>query len=270
MSIDTPSVPVTNDVIEKVMSMAATEPAPVVQEPEIILPTDNVFDLPGGYISPVGEVAREAEVRELTGRDEEQIAKANTVSKALNTILARGLVRVGDTAVDEMVLNNMLAGDRDYCLVRIYASTFGKDVKAVRFCGQCATDVEVSVDLLKDVPLRTLENPGERRFTIACSIGDVTVDLPTGYTQRELMAASDKTLAELSTILLENTVIAVNGKSVHGKAVVLDMPIRDRRTVNDEIARRNPGPQLQDVATECPNCATPMEVPLSVAALFQF
>lgn len=262
-------VPVTNEIIDQVMAMAATEPEVIVLEPDIVLPLDTVFDLPGGYVSPAGEVAHEAEVRELTGRDEEQIAKATTLVKALNVVLSRGLVSVGGNPVDEIVLNNMLAGDRDFSLVRIYAATFGADLKVTRFCPGCSKDVEVTVDLVNDIPVRRLEEIGDRRFTVDCSVGKVSVDLPTGHTQRELMAAADKTLAELSTILLENTVVGVNGRPAHGKTLVLDLPIRDRRKISEEIAQRNPGPQLGEVKAECPDCSGTVEVPLSIAALFQ-
>lgn len=262
-------VPVTNEIIEQVMAMAATEPEAIVLEPDIVLPVDTVFDLPGGYASPAGEVAYDAEVRELTGRDEEQISKASTLVKALNVVLTRGLVSVGGDAVDEIVLNNMLAGDRDYALVRIYAATFGADLEVTRYCTGCQKDIEVTVDLLSDIPIRRLEDVADRRFTVDCSIGEVTVDLPTGHTQRELMGAADKTMAELSTILLENTVVGVNGRPAHGKTLVLDLPIRDRRKISEEIAERNPGPQLGDVKVECPDCAGSVEVPLSIAALFQ-
>lgn len=266
MSIDTPSLPVTNEIIQSVLnSVEETEP----DAPDILLPVESVFDLPGGYISPIGEVGTDAEVRELTGRDEEAIAKANGLSKVLNTVLQRGLVRVGEVdKIDDIVLNNLLAGDRDYILLRIYAATFGKEVLMTRICPTCAKDVEVSLDLLS-IPVKRLDDAHDRTFVVKCSIGEVAVELPTGHTQRELMSANEKTIAELATLLLANTVIGINGERVPG-ASVLDMPIRDRRKISEAVAERSPGPQMTDATAECSSCGEMLEVPLSVAALFQF
>lgn len=270
MSTDTRSVVPTNELIQQVMAQASVDEVPEPLEPDVLLAVETVFDLPGGYLSPTGEVAVEAEVRELTGRDEELIAKAGSITKALGVVLARGLVRVGDIRADEMVLNNLLAGDRDYILLRIYSATFGQDLSGPRLCLQCQEEVDITVDLLTDVPVRRLSDPMDRRITVDCSVGPVTIDLPTGYTQKELMAAAqDKSLAELSTILLQNTITSINGKTVIGQQAALDLPIRDRRKINEVIATSNPGPQMSDVTTDCPNCGTSMEVPLSIAGLFQ-
>lgn len=272
MSTDMDYQPVaSNDEIARVL--AASEPEEVEQDssrPDILLPMDNEFDLPGGYISPVGEVALDAEVRELTGRDEELIAKSTTRAKALDVVLSRGLIRVGNSTPDDVTRNNLLAGDRDYILLRIYAATFGRELKITRYCTTCQSDSEVSIDLIDDVPVKRLEQASERHFQVHCSVGTVEVDLPTGHTQKALMASADKTLAELSTLLLENTVVGLNGSPVIGRAVVLDMPIRDRRKINDAIAERNPGPQMLDIKVPCPTCESSVEVPLNVAALFQF
>jgi hypothetical protein len=268
---DSGRVPVTNELIEQVMAVAERQEELPPEEPVITPPPDTVFDLPGGYISVAGEVSMEAEVRELTGRDEEVISKATTPQKALNTVLARGLIRLGDRGVlDDTTLNSLLAGDRDYILLRIYAATFGNEVQTVRFCESCKTESEVTLDLLSDVPVKTLADPFARRFTVECAVGEVTVDLPTGYTQKEIAANGDKTIAELSTILLESTVVQVNGRPVIGKSTVLDLSIRDRRKISDALVERTTGPQFQDAKAECPSCGAELEVPLSLAALFQF
>lgn len=266
------NVPVTNELIEQVMAQSATQVVDVVEDTLVITPpTDNEFDLPGGYMSPIGEVALDAEVRELTGRDEEAISKVTTLVKGLNTVLSRGLIRVGEqTKIDDTLLNNMLAGDRDYVLLRIYVATFGAEVDVERYCDTCLTVVPLKVDLLKDVTVKRLDNPADRRFTVATSVGEVMVDLPTGYTQKELMAAENKTMAELSTLLLENTVMQVDGRPVVGKSVILDLSIRDRRKINEAIAEHTMGPQMQDVKAECKVCGSAVGVPLSIAALFQF
>jgi hypothetical protein len=64
----------------------------IAEKPEaidvkVLPPLDNVVTLPGGYVSAAGEVVRTAEVRELTGRDEEIITKASSLNKVFPIIL---------------------------------------------------------------------------------------------------------------------------------------------------------------------------------------
>ena len=73
----------------------ALDEAPVEMTPEIVIPSDTVVDLPGGFITAAGEIVRTAEVRELNGRDEEAISKATNLGRALMTILQRGTVKIG-------------------------------------------------------------------------------------------------------------------------------------------------------------------------------
>ena len=270
MSIDNAIIP-TNDLIEQVLAITETPQLQEFEGPVITPPRDTVVDLPGGYVSATGEFTREAEVRELTGRDEEVISKANSLHKVLQAVLTRGVVRIGEsTQITESMINGLLAGDRDYLLTHIYAATFGSEIELTQYCPKCEAPVDLKIDVLTNAPVVRLENPSDRRFTVACSIGDVTVDLPTGYTQKELFTAGDKTLAELSTILLANTVIQVNGRPVIGRNTVLDLPIKDRRAINDALVEHAMGPQLGDCKADCPLCETTLEVPLSTANLFQF
>lgn len=238
--------------------------------PDIAPPLDTVVSLPGGYLDFAGEVSYEAEVRELTGRDEEALSRVAATDRLLQDVLARGVVRVGNEPVSENILNNMLAGDRDYLLLNVFMATFGPTLEVGVYCVECDKRVDAEIDLRRDVPVRKLESPFDRVFTLETGRGEVKVELPTGHTQKQMIAAADKNIAELSTLLLSNTVTQVKGTAVISPAQVLDLPIRDRRKISDEIIKRNPGPRMQDTATHCPDCNTTLEVPLSLAGLFRF
>lgn len=254
--------------IESVIN--APEPEPVEPELDVEPPSPTVFELPGGYVGPDGYVATEIEVRELDGRDEEAITRTRTSAAMTDQVLKRGLVRVGDLEPDEMVLNNLLAGDREFILIRIFAATFGREITTERVCPKCGSEGTFTVDSIDDVPVVSLDSPEERNFTVKCSRGEASVTLPTGVTQRLIQEAENKTIAELSTLLLANTVLSVGDTPVLSNADVLNLPIKDRRLLADEIAKRTPGPRLLDTTAKCPNCEEIVEVPLSMGALFQF
>lgn len=246
------------------------EPEPTQEELDVEPPAPTVFELPGGYVGPDGYTATEIEVRELDGRDEEAITRARSAVAMTDQVLKRGLVRVGELEPSDVVLNSLLSGDREFILIRIFAATFGREITTDRICPKCATEVTFTVDSIDDIPVVSLESPSDRHFSVKCSRGEAHVMLPTGVTQRLIQEAENKTIAELSTILLANTVLRVGDNDVLSAADVLALPIKDRRLLADEIAKRTPGPRLFETKSQCPNCEETVEVPLSMGALFQF
>jgi hypothetical protein len=249
----------------------ALQEEPPSYEPQINAPSDTAVELPGGYITPTGEVLRTAEVRELTGRDEEAISKTTSMGKALLTVLQRGTVKIGDVKADEKVLDDLLAGDRDALLLGIIKATFGPDVEIPSYCGGCQEMKTVSVNLVTDIKTKILTNPIEDRlFTVEGKRGDILVQLPTGRVQKELINNSDKTSAELNTIVLENTVLKIGDKDVISKAQVQNLGVADRRKVTEEINKRASGPQFEDLTMSCPDCEGEVTVPINLGTLFRF
>lgn len=258
------------DLINAAVAQYVNDEPDQATEPTSYVPAqDRTMALPGGLITPSGETITEIEVRELNGRDEEAISKCKTIGKALSLIVERGIAKVGNRKPTEADLNSMLSGDRDAALVHIYSVTFGSEVKANRICPSCSDAVTLEIDLDTDVAMRRLDSPTDRYFTVPTSKGTATVELPTGVTQKALYDNTDKSMAELSTILLANTVTQIGNAPVLGPKQVQDLSIKDRRAIAEEISNRSPGPQLSSIQKECPACGAEMEVAISIAALFQ-
>lgn len=222
--------------------------------------------LPGGFIEN-GEVVKTVEVRELNGVDEEAIAKASTTGKALNLLLQRGLVKIGSREATLEDLDQLLSGDRDAILVGIRRVTFGDTVDFAVQCNNCSEIQEVSVDLSEDVPVKELD--GERAWTIRTKKNTVDVSLPTGSTQKKLLENSDKTAAEINTILLSGCVLSVNGMPSMGASTVLNLGMAERSKIVEEIVSRIPGPRLGEVVKTCKACGEQMATPLSLVDLFR-
>lgn len=259
-----------NQILQSVMSAPEPiEPGGGQHDPVIVVPSEKVLTLPAGHVTGTGEIVTEVEVRELTGRDEEVIAKSTSPAKTLQAVLERGTVRIGSEKATGTTLDLLLSGDRDWLLVNIYAATFGKDLTVTPYCESCAKRVEGTVDVLA-VPVRRLESAYDRNFVVECGAGSVEVTLPTGKTQRAMLMAQERSVAELSTILLQDCVMSIKGTPLFSPNQILDMSIRDRRKISEEIMDRLPGPRLQDAVITCPECSTELAVPLSTVALFQF
>ena len=237
----------------------------------IISPSDNSVTLPGGYITSTGEVVTEAEVRELTGKDEEAIARTTNVGKAFISILERGTVRVGDQPVTPEILDSMLSGDRDMLLLSIFKVTFGVEPELPAYCYSCKETKIVGVNIDEDIKVKSLKDPiNDRVFTVQGKTQEFTVQLPTGVTQKELLTSIDKTAAELNTLLLENTVLKINNNPVVSKTQVQNLGLVDRKTIIEEINKRIPGPQFDDLTITCPDCESEVKVPISLGSFFRF
>ena len=255
-----------NNLVQKAMT---EEPKQVL--PEIVPPSDTTVELPGGHINAAGEVIKFAEVRELTGKDEEAISKSTNMAKALMTVLSRGVVSVGNEPTSEKLLDSLLVGDRDTLLIGILKATFGPKAVVQGWCDICKEPKDVEVDLSADIKIKILTEPVDGRvFIVKGKKNEYTVQLPNGVVQKELVNNSDKTAAELTTLVLENTVMKINGDPVYSKLQVQNLPVVDRREIVEEINRRAPGPQFDDVLVNCPNCESEVRVPINLGALFQF
>ena len=244
---------------------------PQAQAPQIVAPSDTTVDLPGGYITATGEVIRTAEVRELNGRDEEAISKSLSLGKALLIILQRGTVKVGDQPVDDKVLDSMLIGDRDAILLGILKTTFGPKIEIPSYCVGCTEDKEVQIDINEDIKVKVLDNPEEGRvFTVKGKKNEYVLQLPNGRVQKSMIDNMDKTSAELSTIVLEGTLLQINGAPVISKSQVQNLSLTDRRTLIEELNNRAVGPQFDDITIKCTDCEGEVLVPINLGTLFQF
>ena len=255
-----------NDLLNKALNEAPKE-----MTPEITSPSDTTVNLPGGFITATGEVVRTAEVRELNGKDEEAIAKALNMSKALVTILYRGTVKIGNETATENVIDQLLIGDRDSLLLGILKVTFGNTVDIQSYCEGCLEYKTIQVDLDVDIKSKILVDPiNDRSFTVKGKKLEFSVRLPDGYVQKKLIDGTGKNAAELSTIVLEGTVTRIGDSPVYSAAQVQALSVSDRRVIIDEINNRAPGPQFADVNVKCPDCEGEVLVPINLGSLFQF
>ena len=239
---------------------------------EITPPSDTLVTLPGGFVNSAGEVVRVAEVRELTGRDEELVSKSSNMARALHTILNQAVVKLGNEKPTEQQLDQLLVGDRDAILLGIYRATFGPTAEISCWCSGCAANKTVEVNVDRDIEVNRLLDPiREREFTVKGRKHEYQVVLPTGTTARSITDNLDsKTVAELQTLLLEQTVTEIDGNVVLSKSQIQNLGLADRRKIQEQITERSPGPQFSDVKITCPDCEGEVVVPINLGALFRF
>lgn len=271
MSTETISASANPDLANKLAAEAVSaseQEATRAPKMEIQSPPDTQVELPGGLFDPFDGITTTVEIRELTGADEEAIAKVSDPGKALLLILEKATVMVGDKKADKETLDALLAGDREMILLAIRKATFGSDVTVMPTCFNCGEEQEITIDLDKDVEVKKL-NESDREFSLDCKIGKVVVNLPTGTTQKALVNATNKNSAELDTILLKGCIASINGMPVMSLDQVRNLSIKDRREILKAITDRNPGPQLSEITKKCKSCEQEVSLPLTLADLFR-
>lgn len=254
--------------------LRSLSPSPVIAE----LP-DTFVKLPAGIIRNK-EVFTDAQVQELTGQHEEELARAqssNNPAKVISILLQSGTVSVGEEKASPALLESMLQGDLNMLILGIRKATFGNAFEVFNVqCPHCGNSNDISMDL-SDVPVRELEDPEIREFTVDLRKNrKAKVTFPTGKVQTEIFKQKNQplTLAEANSITLAMCVKSFteadgSTRMCNGLSDVKNMSIPDRHTVYSFINDNEPGPRYDEVVALCPSCEGEVPVPLTVAVLFR-
>lgn len=239
--------------------------------PDVAEPMGTVFSLAAGCIQDDGNWATEFEVRELTGRDEEALARITDVGRSLVALTERGLVRLGKDPASPQRLDGVVGGDWDTILLAIRAVTFGPTLELKPTCRGCKAQYNVTIDITKDLAVRTA-NREDLTWTVKGRTHTYDVYLYTGATQRRIfeMMAEGATIAAINTEILMDSINHIDGMPVMGRETIRDLGIFDRKELLRSIQERRVGPDLQGVKIKCPTCGHEQSNPLNAAALFQW
>mgnify|MGYP006056130381 CR=1 FL=1 len=253
-----------NELVDEAKSeLVELESAPTVP------PVDTSVVLPVGLWDPSNGVRDTAEVRELNGFDEEHIQKAKNLGASIQTILERAVVSVGGQPFRKEEADLLTIGDRYELLLGSSRVTWGSIVDVPAACMECESVIEVGIDM-DDIERRTLDDKlTERSFEILLPSGAVaTAGFPTGSLHRLVLTEEITTGAEMTTALIANCVTAISGHPFVNESTARSLPSRDRKAIADYFVDITPGPVLEGIAAECPDCGSEVQASIPVGALF--
>jgi hypothetical protein len=179
-----------------------------IARPANALRVGDSFLLPLGYVDPTGQVHREVQLRSITGLEQQLVSSfplSAPSAQAITELLTRCVKRIGKiTAIDAALIQDLLVGDREYLLLKLYQITFGGTVYALWRCpsAHCAEVSEVPLQL-EDFHI---EAPPVEKRTYWEEVGSghtrkIPFRLPTGGDQ-EALAGSGALHYEAQTELL--------------------------------------------------------------------
>lgn len=253
------------DQVDVESEMVAVKSAIVGETPIMEQPPSGVVTLFRGLFQN-SSWHTDAAVSELTGEDEEVIARAMTASDTLgfvNAILQQGVERLGPLVLADHpaserlgIINRLLIGEKEMLFLSILRTTYG-DVRTVETeCPACRETNEVEFSITDDIPVRTLDDPQRVAYDFTMKDGShLEYRLVTGEDQAEATKRKNITVAEQNTITLSRCINSHNGLPLLDPMIFCRrMGALDRRKLLDEINKKQPGPYFEEVKLPCAAC----------------
>ncbi|MFE5853212.1 hypothetical protein ACFQ61_08320 [Streptomyces sp. NPDC056500] len=216
---------------------------------------------------------RDAEVRELTGADEEAIAAAGASShKILSTLLLRGVRSIGNEPMTRQLADELLIGDREYLVMEIRRVTFGDILEFEGLpCPHCEELTDLSVPLVA-IPFVHLDDPEKTEFSVPLRKGRTAlVRLPNGADQAAVLAIRDGNGAKQDTEILNRCVLRIrnaDGSEVR-RPPAIELTMSDRKTILKTLTDMQPGPRYGNFAYTHETCGQEVPLPINLAILFR-
>lgn len=195
-----------------------------------------------GYIDKEGVLHDTFSYREMTGRDEEAISKADIKSngaKLINTLIERCVVEIGTlTKKSEganwgKIIRDMLGGDLDYMAFKIRELSKGKDIEFSHKCPSCGQKL-ITIVGTDEFEMKPFQGQREIEFDLIRGYKDRfnnihkhgVIKLPTGLDREIITPSLKKNVSTATTLLLTRCMrfeeVAVSQNQVN------EMSIRDR------------------------------------------
>jgi hypothetical protein len=239
-------------------------------------PVSNLITLPRGLFDG-SKWETEAELKELTGADEEALARFKDVVDFFDAVLVYGTVRIGAIDLSDMnfaerqsTLAGLLVGEREQLFIHITSITYGDDKVITHTCPACDVDSETTLQLSEDIVFPTMENPYSLTNTMVTSKKDtITYRLATGADQLTVLKRKGASSAEQNTLMLSECITEINGAPVVDPiANARNLSMGDRRKILEALTAAQPSPDL-NIKVTCPSCAFEMILPLSWGDIFR-
>ena len=244
-----------NNELDKVVSQIESENTRSLNE-EIEVSEDGlVHDVPllAGYVDKDGVLHTTFTYREMNGKDEEAISKADVRqngAKMVNVLVERCVVAIGTLTKKECgarwgtIIREMLGGDLDYMAFKIRELSKGKEVEFTHKCPNCGTKLTTMVST-DEFHIKPYMGQSAIDFTLVRGYkdgkGEVHKDgvirLPNGF-DREIVTPLFKKNVSTAMTLMMTRLIAFNDGALVTQNNVNEMTLRDREIL-EKIIKEN-------------------------------
>lgn len=256
--------------LEKVVSQIESENVRTLND-EIEVGEDGlVHDVPllAGYVDKDGVLHTTFTYREMNGKDEEAISKADVRqngAKMVNVLVERCVTQIGTLTKKECgarwgtVVRELLGGDLDYMAFKIRELSKGKEVEFIHKCPNCGTKLTtiVSTDEFQVKPYM-----GQSAIDFSLVRGykdgrgelhkDGIIRLPNGF-DREIVTPLFKKNPSTAMTMMLTRLMAFNDGALVTQNLVNEMTLRDREIL-EKIIKENTFGIDTNIEIICSSC----------------
>lgn len=253
----------------------SASPAFALQDPSITASDARQVTLPGGLLDARGVRHRIVRLRELTGADEEVLCgQFASGAQQVTALLTRAIEAIDgwEGVVDEVLVERMLAGDRDFLLLRLRQREVGDHVHEVMRCRarECGKKVDVEF-AISELPVRQPESLSDLHV-ISLDDGQgrrhlARLRLPNGADLAAIAPLLDGNPGAANTRLFARLLQSIEGFDLGGEEEVRALPLRLRSQLADFIRQHAPGPDLH-IDVSCPHCGADMAYTFDLRGFF--
>lgn len=240
---------------------------------------EEVFTLPGGYRDEDGVIHTEFQIKEMTGVEEEAIAKADIKSnggKVMRTLIERCCTRIGSLTKKKEggakwreIAQNLMVGDQDYIVLKIREQSIGEEIEVSHECTECKAKLD-TVMLVSELPIVPFQGDFEIPFELPRGYKDKngtihregTLRLPIGVDREILDPVSKKNLGEANTLMLSRCVLSL-GTAHLSSELIRNLSVRDREFLFKLLKENMFGVDV-DTEITCTNCLHEFKVSLNM------
>jgi hypothetical protein len=244
-----------------------------------LIPTapDTIVRIPRGIFTS-NKWETEVEVRELTGADEEAMARFKEAYDFFNGILVYGITRIGSTDLSgrpfserSSTLAGLLIGEREQLFIHIARVTYGDEKVITHTCPFCGVEADTTLLLSEDIPFPEMDSPQTTSFTMTTNKNHIlTYRLATGADQMLVFSKKGANPAEQNTIMLSQCITQVDGEPVVSPLdLARGLSIGDRRKLLEELAGHQPSPDF-NLKLDCVSCGEEMTLPITWQDIFRY
>lgn len=255
---------------DKVVSQIEDESTRTLND-EIEVSEDGlVHDVPllAGYVDKDGTLHSTFTYREMNGKDEEAISKADVRqngAKMVNVLVERCVVQIGTLTKKECgarwgtIIREMLGGDLDYMAFKIRELSKGKEVEFQHKCPNCGTKLTTIVNT-DEFQIKSFMGQSAINFTLARGYkdgkGEIHKDgvirLPNGFDREIVTPLFKKNVSTAMTMMLTR-LIAFNDGALVTQNNVNEMTLRDREIL-EKIIKENTFGIDTSIEIVCSSC----------------
>lgn len=230
-----------------------------------------VHDVPmlAGYVDKDGVLHTTFTYREMNGKDEEAISKADVRqngAKMVNVLVERCVVAIGTLTKKECgarwgtIVRELLGGDLDYMAFKIRELSKGKEVEFTHKCPNCGSKLTTIVST-DEFNIKPYMGQSAIDFTLARGYKDGkkeihkegVIRLPNGFDREIVTPLFKKNVSTAMTMMLTR-LISFNDGALVTQNLVNEMTLRDRDILEKIIKENTFGVDTTLDNLICSNC----------------